>query len=229
MKTTTPIKYAGADWVSKSWSYPRVTSISDLGIRVSNVLGQTFQGIYHIQRDFSLFKPNWAADDLIQVRLYSYLSTFDSPCLTLLYLCCEAAHITVQIAGRAKGYLLLNFTDKYFEEFTPIPEDKPLSVPAFMVKHGFFVKPGKIKWRHTNDQGITIDIGFSTGNFSIVNLKQLVIAAHQHCIRLQIEGLSPGSVQMHLSQRTRDGVTWQRHPTWEDHKEILREYWDIDY
>ncbi|MEM9944716.1 MAG: hypothetical protein AAF810_01445 [Cyanobacteria bacterium P01_D01_bin.36] len=232
MKLQSPTKFAGTNWlISQSKYDSRIhMPFSDLGIKVANVLGQVFQGIYHISDDIYPFIPEWGDEQMISVRLHSCLSTFDNPQLTLLYLCCKAAKINVYIRGRANGCLLLAFSDRELRQVSAY-EASAISVSTFMAKHQLFPPPKKIRWVYwTADATKEINnIGFSIDNFTIANLYELVIAAHQSCIRLQIKGLSPSSVEMQLSSRRRTGSTFEKHPAWEEHQSILRPYWDVDY
>lgn len=58
--------------------------------------------------------------------------------------------------------------------------------------------------------------------FDFSELTRLVIAAHDACLRLQLEPVSRGYMAVFLSPRTRDGGSMARHPTIEQAVEAFR-------
>ncbi len=73
-------KYAGADWVEKSF---KVANMSQLGKEVADLLGDLFLGIYHLS-SVALKKVDWGDDSCIRITLSGSMATFDGDKLTRL-------------------------------------------------------------------------------------------------------------------------------------------------
>lgn len=101
-------KYSGADWVKSALR----KEMSPFGVQVADLLGQLYQGIYHISK--YLDKVNWMSDDWIPVTVNdSDMSTFDFSRLTVLVVLCHDMHIRCQIHALSNwGYLQLQFSPR---------------------------------------------------------------------------------------------------------------------
>lgn len=64
----TILKYAGADWMPWYWESRRITP-SPLGIKVADVLGQVFAGIYHVQDEVCDRSVAWDSSGRIRIKL----------------------------------------------------------------------------------------------------------------------------------------------------------------
>lgn len=87
------IKYAGADWVKASLK----VEMSPLGEEVADLLGQLYQGIYHI--DDEARRVKWNNPDWIEIVVRDNgFATFDHGLLTLFVLLCHDSSIRGQIS-----------------------------------------------------------------------------------------------------------------------------------
>jgi hypothetical protein len=102
------IKHSGADWMAKQDCFK---SPSAFGIKVADMLGQVYLGIYHISGSVTSKKVDWQNDSEISVTISSELATFDGPDLTFLIFCCIEADVSVEVSGAFKGYTKLRFSD----------------------------------------------------------------------------------------------------------------------
>jgi hypothetical protein len=97
-------KYAGSEWIEESFK----VEMSPLGREISDLLGDVFAGIYHLNHT-SLFKVDWANDTWIEFVLNKTIATFDNNELTRLVILCHDRLIRCSIEGAAPGYLRLVF------------------------------------------------------------------------------------------------------------------------
>ncbi len=98
--------YMGAEWVRASL---RVGDMSEFGARVADLLGDLFQGIYHLDSD-KLLKVDWSSTHHIEFALgWKSMSTFDDSLLTHLVLLAHQRAIRVEISGRTHHFLTLRF------------------------------------------------------------------------------------------------------------------------
>lgn len=106
-------KYAGADWLKKNLAYAKPKAIvSELGETVADILGQLYEGIYHIE-DNHLFKTDWANPSRISITLPDgggRFSTYDFSLLTHLVLLAQATKVRIAITAATHGYLRLTFS-----------------------------------------------------------------------------------------------------------------------
>jgi hypothetical protein len=63
--------------------------------------------------------------------------------------------------------------------------------------------------------------GLATFDFD--TLTRLVIAAHDHCVRVEVTHSGPKMVKIYISQREREGDGFVRHPTIEEAIQTFRE------
>jgi hypothetical protein len=88
---STPTKYAGADWLKANGK-----TLSPLGERVADLIGQLTAGIYHIEKE--ALKADWANEWFIELRFPTNgLATFDFNQLTILVVLCHEAAIRCAI------------------------------------------------------------------------------------------------------------------------------------
>lgn len=103
--------YAGADWMAKAVQYlrrgkdrkrtPLGRELNDFEKKVADILGATFQGIYHIED--AVLSGRWEGW-IVELTLQSReLATFDFDHLTSLVVLCHDAHVRLSISP-------LNFT-----------------------------------------------------------------------------------------------------------------------
>jgi hypothetical protein len=88
----------------------------------------------------------------------------------------------------------------------------------------YHLDPGTIKrtdW--TDDYCIAINLqnqALATVDYN--ELTQLVVLAHDACIRVSIAGIAPRTMRLTFHARKREGNYSQRHPTIEDHTAAIR-------
>ena len=216
---TEAIKYAGAGWMLARQKPP---ATSALGVKVMNVLGQVYQGIYHI--DDYVLKPTvrWDGVFAVSVTVYGCLSTYDFEHLTLLVLCCQRAELAVGIYGSFKGYT------KMF--FTPNPGGSEMMSPLFLDASSSLemrlTHCTHIKKKLEDISGGAI---WTTEGLAWHHVLTMTAIAHRLCTRFQVRGRSPQSLAVMVTQRTPGGGVSHGHPTWHEAKTRLRPYWDIDY
>lgn len=220
MKTTEAIKYAGAGWMLAQRNPP---ATSALGVKVLNILGQVYQGIYHIDDYVLNPKIHWNSPYSVGVVAYGPLSTFDFPLLTVLVLCCQRAEVSVSIDGSFKGYTKFVFAQNpggsELLMLLSISESTSLEHRLQQCTH---IKKG------------LYDLGngaiYSTGPLGWHNLLAMIDISHRTATRFQLVGRAPRTLEIMVTQREREGSTDERHPELAEHREILRPYyWDIDY
>ena len=218
--STESIKYAGAKWMLAIKNAP---AASALGIKVMNILGQVYQGIYHIDKTVLNPKIHWDEPYSVGVTVSGVLSTFDFPLLTVLVLCCQRAEVSVVIDGSFKGYTKLVFAPNPGGSetlmFLSINESSPLKLRLAQCTHI------KEKLRDVNGGSV-----YSTEPLGWHNLLAMIDISHRTATRFQVVGRSPRTLEIMVTQREREGSTDERHPTLAEHRAILRPYyWDIDY
>lgn len=97
-------KYAGADWVKSTLK----VEMSPLGEEVADLLGQLYQGIYHI--NYAVLRTDWNNPYWIEVVVRdSPFATFDYGLLTLFVLLCHDKCIRGQISVANFGKFRLMF------------------------------------------------------------------------------------------------------------------------
>lgn len=102
-------KYAGADWLLETLSHRKdAPKPSELGLKVADLLGDLFFGIYHLEIR-SLLKVEWNCDYMIQINIRGGLSTFDFNNLTRFVIMCHDRCIRGEISGVGPNYLRLRF------------------------------------------------------------------------------------------------------------------------
>jgi len=85
--------------------------MSSLGKKVADILGNVYQGIYHMNQK-ELTKVDWRHTHHIVIRIRDSLSTYDFGRLTLLVIACHEFAVRVEVRGRAKNFLELMFHER---------------------------------------------------------------------------------------------------------------------
>jgi hypothetical protein len=96
--------YSGARWIKAAFG----VDMSPLGIKVANILGRIFFGIYHLDSN-ALKRVDWANNNWIEFVYRGDLATIDFDNLTALVVYSHDEMIRVCIDGQKKGYLKLQF------------------------------------------------------------------------------------------------------------------------
>jgi hypothetical protein len=82
-------RYAGADWLRANKDVLKEKrDPSPLGALVADVLGQTWEGIYHLRSD-GIRTANWADPHFVEICLSRKLCTVDGNHLTRLVVLCH--------------------------------------------------------------------------------------------------------------------------------------------
>ena len=91
------MKHSGSDWLKDSL---RIGEMSPLGEAVGDLLGELYQGIYHIESR-ALERVDWSNDLWISIVLPPAFATFDGCRLTHLVLLCHDRMIRCEIKGKS--------------------------------------------------------------------------------------------------------------------------------
>ena len=216
------MKYAGADWL------PKDIKISELGRKVADVLGQVFQGIYHLEEVRGGGKEIcWNSNSSISVPLYGSFATYDDPKLTVLLLCCVASKIAVNIAPRHENKVRLEFTPG-----CPIPGIFQVNTNGkkysnvFTMANDFMIDAGGSVDRLADGfMGRGQAIG-TCNPIPIYWLSRLVNSAHESCCRVEVSGRSHKKLHIRITGRDPGGTTmYTRHPGIE-YPRLYRDYWE---
>lgn len=105
------ISYAGADWVAGQ-DYGK--DMSPLGILAADLLGDVFQGIYHLHylSSRALSRVTWSHPSVIEIVIGSALASVDSNLLTCLVVLAHDRALRVAISGAGPQYLRLTITQR---------------------------------------------------------------------------------------------------------------------
>jgi hypothetical protein len=201
------IKHSGADWMAKQDCFK---SPSALGIKVADILGQVYLGIYHISNSVTSKKVDWQNDSEISVTIYGELATFDGADLTFLIFCCIEADVSVEVSGASKGYMKLRFTngDRIIDLQQRSRDLEGQVLTAETLAARYVTKPPL--WEHRSSYNAAFSV---SKTFEMNELFELVLLAHSSMVRVSLEGRSFGTLQMQFRQRTcREGACWERHP-----------------
>lgn len=113
-------KYSGSEWLVAQGK-----DMSPLGVKVADILGQAFLGIYHIEK--IALKTDWFNKYWIEVTGLHSLSTFDNELLTVLVVLChdECIRMNVEPAGSRNLRLIFHQRqrDGRISERMPTMED----------------------------------------------------------------------------------------------------------
>ena len=86
-----------ADWLIRQRFVEKET-ISPLGLRVAELLGRWYGGIYHANPKY-MKEADWTSEDYIQLKYHGTLSTFDGDDLTRLVFLAHDLAIRVEISA----------------------------------------------------------------------------------------------------------------------------------
>jgi hypothetical protein len=202
-----PIKHSGADWMAKQDCFK---SPSALGVKVADILGQVYLGIYHISDSVTSKKVDWQNDSDISVTISSELATFDGADLTFLILCCVQAGVPVEVSGASKSYMKLRFTngDRSIDLQQRSRDWEGQILTAETIAKTYATKPPL--WEDRNSCNAAFSV---SRTFEMDELVELVLLAHLAMVRVSLRGRSFGALQIQFCQRTsREGACWNMHP-----------------
>lgn len=138
MSSINPDHHAGAEWVAARIGAP----LSPLGVKVADLLGYLFAGVYHIDR--AVLRADWSNPSWIVVILrYETLSTFDNSLLTRLVFLAHHLALRVEVTAAAPNLLRLTFHQRrregrIFERHPSLQE----AVAAFEKEYAFLAEEG---------------------------------------------------------------------------------------
>jgi len=94
---------SGSEWLEKQG-----IEMSEFGRQVADLVGELFDGIYHIGKQ--AVKANWNRDKFVSVVVQDHhFSTYDSSMLTHLIILAHNRNIRAHTRAAAPGYLRLEF------------------------------------------------------------------------------------------------------------------------
>jgi hypothetical protein len=201
------IKHSGADWMAKQDCFKEPSA---LAIKVADILGQVYLGIYHISDSVISKKADWQNDSEISVTISSELATFDAPDLTFLIFCCVQAGVSVEVSGAFKGYTKLRFakSDRIIDLQQRSRDLEGQVLTAETLAARYVTKPPLWEYRSSYNAAFSV-----SRTFEMERLVELVLLAHLAMARVSLQGRSFGSLQMQFCQRaSREGACWDRHP-----------------
>ena len=239
----TGTKCEGARWIQKEGQ-----SLCPLAIKISNVLGQVYSGIYHVSPTTQLSKLR-SPNTEYSITLYGDLATYDSDRLTRLLFCCQASGLNVSIAGSRKGYLKLTFkagrsSEPNLDRFCTIIDFESLAgmdIPGWRrqletanCRQTIITSRNSL---HTvvikASDGSIIGIDRKSDYIGMRRIREIVSIAHSACCRAEIQGRCPvgfGQITIFYTKRSPTAQTiMDGHPTADQAIENLRHFWDIDY
>ena len=225
-----PCKYAGAGWLDMA--LPQERPISDFGVKVANVLGQAYLGIYHIRSAVLSKKVDWGDLGVISVTVGGELATYDGSVLTYLVLCCQAAGIGVDICGSFQHYTKLVFSDNrpsigavlgVSNEscLAPGSEHPRGDFLAFAERFAYVRKPIE----KATGGGRT----YSVKPIRWHSLQIMINECHKYAIRGALVGRSPNTLEAMFTQRSTAGEIYDRHPNITQTRNHLEPLTGIDY
>ena len=103
--------YAGSDWLEKNLPFLKPgMELSPLGRKAADLLGELFQGIYHID-DGQLAKVDWSNNHWIEIVLFDsgQWGTYDFDGLTRLVFLAHEMNVKAAICAAAPRWLRLKF------------------------------------------------------------------------------------------------------------------------
>ena len=102
--------YSGSDWIERQGK-----TLSPLGREVADILGQVYEGIYHISRAALHERVKWDDNLFIMIVVTDGISTFDFNVLTRLVILCHDRAVRLEINSAGFGYLRLFFSQRVRE------------------------------------------------------------------------------------------------------------------
>ena len=238
----TGTKCEGARWIQKEGQ-----SLCPLAIKISNVLGQVYSGIYHVSPTTQLSKLRSPSIEYT-FSFTGIMATTDFDSLTRLLLCCQAANLDVSIAGSRKGSLRFTFKTSIvpspptiesleildFEALADLEAEHWRQMLTSPLRGGLSSKSRflTVHWNPSNDYAVDA-FSMRSESIDMDRLQEIVSRAHSACCRAEIEGRCPtgnGQIRLYWTTRSRTATTIMKsHPTPAQAIENLRHFWDIDY
>ena len=241
----TGTKYSGAKWFH---GY-KPQELSPLAIRISNLIGQIYEGVYNVEHSYPQYYKIQPSATIATISLHSTMATYDGDKLTRLFLCSQAASLEIAIAGGI-GSLRVTFKDVKTSESNPVP-----TISAIPEMTGFedlmdaespewrsligradkLILDWESQWLYAgwNRNGTVSGLCIRSAAISMERLAEIVARAHSSCCRAELEGRCPvgrGQIGLSFSARSRSAVTiMDGHPNPAEGVEKLRKIWDIDY
>lgn len=100
--------YAGSEWAAEQFEQ----TLSPLGISVADLLGDVFEGIYHLNAK-ALRRAEWTNAIHIEIEMHGELATWDADNLTALVILCHDRCLRLAIRGGEKrGSIRLCFSPR---------------------------------------------------------------------------------------------------------------------
>jgi len=207
-------KHSGADWVQRNLEQ----EMSPLGVKVANILGQTYLGIYHIDQEVLKRKRCWTCTNSISITIYGEMASYDASYLTLLILSCKALNVHVTLQGSFKRYIKLTFTEQDLSELSihpTIPSTKNIMELACLYKD-FDDKLLSLD-EHRNSETV-VSVRYLEPRLYYADALALLIRCHNQAVRVALKGRAPNGRGLGLtfSQRTREKSIMRGHPTWDE-------------
>lgn len=232
------MKYAGANWVAKTIKMP----LSHLGIKVANVLGQVYQGIYHISDDVQRHETSFQETEELTFAVPYQFASFDRADLTLLYFCCQKAGVEVTISGHCHKYTKLVFVSSHLSDSIGLPKSHINNwgvilenyAPFLISQKSFSHRPNYHElflWANmTPDQKVTACGVKRKEKVDFAKLGSILADAHASCTRITFQGRSRYSLELSFYQRNPRAVDISsKHSDAQTAKKLLTPLWDIDF
>jgi hypothetical protein len=109
VSSSNPNHYAGAEWVQANRYVLRGRTMSPLGVRVADLLGYLFYGIYHLDGG-ALSKVEWDNERYMSINLRcGDMATFDNDDLTRLVFLAHQFCLRCSVEAATIGMLRLRF------------------------------------------------------------------------------------------------------------------------
>lgn len=232
------MKFSGANWL-------KFDSMCPLAVKVANLLGQVYEGIYHLDSSWMQLQKLRSPASEYTIGLFGGMATHDHNTLTRLLLCCQAAGLNCVIKGSRKGSIRLVFREGGrikphiesipavfdFESLADAECEEWRSRTANAKMFGFSRKSSllSVYW---NTNGAVYGFCQKSDVISMDRLAQIVAHAHSSCVRAEIIGrcgTGYGQLGIFWTERSRTATTiMEGHPDPLIAIE-LNGYWDIDY
>src|SRR5574343_631208 len=128
--------FAGADWIRANYN----CNMSALGIAVADLLGDLYEGIYHLANSATQ-KADWSNAHRVSVVLRTEMATIDNNLLTRLVILCHDRMLRANIQPVGPGYMRICFSfrekrDGRLYERCPTIEDHIAQIRAYYAPKG---------------------------------------------------------------------------------------------
>lgn len=220
-------KFAGANWLKGV-----NIQTSEFGLKVADILGFVFQGIYHIERDVLRDRSVWDQHKKISVTIFGEFATYDYNRLTLLFLACMQQQCVMEIHGSRSGYTKLVFWDSepshayvvwenlFQDQITP--DGYPLVFSArselgmlSLNRQRWALREAGKEESIINYINVAVSYPYPIG---FQKLAEIIKLSHQFAVRISVKGLSYRSLEVTFHQRSINGTSfYDKHPSFEQH------------